>query len=168
MAILGTVSEVAKTLAHDARFTAAFAYLSQCLTDGSVERKRLLAMAVPVVEKVWLADQSLAMEQTYTTRARRDCFFESHRQHIDVQCAITGEEWIDVVSIQELTVSEPYLEAKDLIKYKDSVFASRFRLMPGYAAVFFPEDGHMPGQSIDGPLLMRKTVVKVPVTDLKN
>jgi biofilm protein TabA len=164
MALIGTCSDIAAVLAHDSRFSQAFAYALRCLSPGSPEAHRLKALPLSTVEKVWLPDGSLAMEQAYATKARGDCFFESHRMHIDVQCMIEGEEWIDLIPIHELAVTQPYREDKDLIKYADSASGSRLRLRPGLVAVFFPEDGHMPGQSVgDAATPVRKTVVKVPV-----
>jgi YhcH/YjgK/YiaL family protein len=104
------------------------------------------------------------MEQTYVTRVRQDCFFESHLKHIDVQFMLEGDEWIDVISIDELSVAEAYREEKDLIKYHEYFQASRLRLRTGYVAVFFPQDGHMPGQATEIPGAVRKSVIKVPVS----
>jgi biofilm protein TabA len=163
MALFGTCLDIAAVLAHDSRFTHAFAYALRCMTPGSSESNRLKTLPLPSVEKVWLPDGSLAMEQTYITRPRGDCFFESHRLHIDVQCLLEGEEWIDIIPTQELTITQPYREDKDLIKYADIASGSRLRLRPGLVAVFFPEDGHMPGQWIDMAAPVRKTVIKVPV-----
>lgn len=163
MALIGTLSEIASVLAHAPRFTEALAYAQRCFTPESVESKRLMAMPLFKVEKVVLPDGSPAIEQSYLTRPRTECFFESHLLHIDVQCMVSGEEWIDLISIRNLVISEPFREDKDLIKYGDSPLGSRLRLRSGLVAVFFPEDGHMPGQRIEQALPVHKTVIKVPV-----
>jgi YhcH/YjgK/YiaL family protein len=80
-----------------------------------------------------------------------------------VQVIVAGEEAMEVEDITRLTVAEPYLEPRDLIKYADTASASRLRMRAGDVAVFFPVDGHMPCLQLNGPLLVRKTVVKVPV-----
>jgi beta-galactosidase beta subunit len=41
--------------------------------------------------------------------------------------------------------------------------ASVLRLGAGEAAVFFPVDGHMPSIAIAAPVLVHKSVIKVPV-----
>ena len=40
---------------------------------------------------------------------------------------------------------------------------ARIRWRAMLAAIFFPVDGHMPGLQLAGAVLVRKTVVKVPV-----
>lgn len=163
MALIGTLPAIASILAHDPRFTEALDYAERCFSPESVESKRIMAMPLSKVEKVVLADGSPAIEQSYLTRLRSECFFESHVLHIDVQCMVSGEEWIDLISIENLEISEPYREDKDLVKYGDSQLGSRLRLSAGLVAVFFPEDGHMPGQSIEQAVPVHKTVIKVPV-----
>jgi len=69
-----------------------------------------------------------------------------------------------VTDISHLAVSQAYLEERDFIKYTDTTAASLLRMHPGDLAVFFPTDGHMTTlQPPDGPGLVRKTVIKVPV-----
>lgn len=163
MALFGNIDDLARVLSTDPRFKSAFQYLNRCRAAGSVEERRIADLALDAVEKIPLEDGAVAMDQAYRSRGRGDCFFESHRKHIDVQCILEGEEIIDVVGIAELEVDKPYREDKDFVKYRDPGRASRLRLRAGQAAVFFPEDGHMPGQFQDSPGIVRKTVVKVPV-----
>ncbi len=163
MALFGNIDDLARLLATDARFDAAFQYLNRCRIPGSDENSRIRNLAVAAVENVPLEKGAFALDQVYQTRPRGDCFYESHRMYIDVQCILEGEEVIDVIAIPELEIEKPYREAKDVIKYKDAGAGSRLKLHAGQAAVFFPEDGHMPGQFPSAPGLVRKTVIKVPV-----
>ena len=163
MALFGNIHDLAKLLAADSRFDAAFQYLNRCRIPGSDEDTRIRNMAAGVVEKIPLEHGAFALDQVYLTRQRGDCFYESHRRYIDVQCILEGEEVIDVVAIPELEIEKPFHEAKDLIIYKDVGQGSRLKLHAGQAAVFFPEDGHMPGQFPSATGLVRKTVIKVPV-----
>ena len=163
MAIFGSFSTVRQQLASDARFTAAMAYAAEALQSGSAVAQRIAGVAQGATEKTELSDGSFALEQAYLPRARPDGFFESHRKYIDVQVIVEGEELMEVAEVARLTVSDPYLLERDLIKYADLADASVLRMKMGDVAVFFPEDGHMPSLRWRGPGLARKTVVKVPV-----
>lgn len=163
MAHSGNIEHLATLLAADRRFEPAFAYLRRCLVPGSPEGTRIRALAADAVGEVRLEGGSVAFEQVYHTRERQDCFFESHRKYIDVQFILEGEEAMDVIPAAGLSIDDPYREEKDLVKYADPGPGARIVLRPGEAAVFFPEDGHMPGQAAGASVLIRKTVVKVPV-----
>lgn len=165
MAIFGSLSTVEAALANDPRFTAALAYVHEALTPGSAVRQRIEALAIGVkAGKVELANGAFAMEQVYECKTRPEAFFESHRKYIDVQVMIAGAEWIEVADVSLLTVSQPFIEERDLIKYADTTVASVLKFTAGDAAIFFPVDGHMPCLQPGGqPGLVRKTVVKVPV-----
>ena len=70
---------------------------------------------------------------------------------------------MDVISIRDLEVERRYHKAKDVAIYKDAGWGSRLKMKSGEAAIFFPEDGHMPGQFETVSQLIRKTGMKVPV-----
>lgn len=162
MAIFGPFHQV-KTQLSPARFAAALAYVEEALRTGSAARERIGRIAVGVTERLDLAGGSFALEQVYHPKQRPDGFFESHRNYIDVQVIVEGEELMEVEDISRLAVSQPYLPERDLIKYADTAVASVLRMRAGDVAVFFPEDGHMPSLQWRAPGLVRKTVVKVPV-----
>ena len=153
-----------RSLSDDNRFRPAIAYLRRCLSASSGEALRISGLEPGPAFKFALEGGTVALEQAYLSKARTDCFFETHRLYIDVQCVLSGEEIIDVLPVAGLEVDKPYRPEKDVAKYKDPGPGRRLRLGPGSIAVFFPEDGHMPGQRIEGPVLVRKTVIKVPVT----
>jgi biofilm protein TabA len=164
MARFGTIDELSQAFASDPRFNQAFAYLERCRQPGSIEAARLASMDIGMVEKIPMEDGSVAMDQVYRSKDRKDCFFESHVLYIDVQCVLSGEEIIDLIPVPRLEVEKPYRKEKDVTKYRDTATGERLRLGPGQVAVFFPEDGHMPGQAVSDPVVVRKTVIKVPVT----
>lgn len=163
MALFGSIAQLSQLLARDPRFSPGFRYIERCLSPGTPEADRLRGLAVDRVEEIRLEEGSVTFDQVYRTRDRADCFFESHRKYIDIQFVLEGEEVIDVMSIGGLIVTEPYRDEKDLIKFADTLAGSRLRIRAGEAAIFFPEDGHMPGQFAESPGIVRKTVVKVPV-----
>jgi biofilm protein TabA len=163
MAIFGLFSTV-RAQAFDPRFAAAHEYVTDLLTAGSVANQRIHGMGVGVTERIELAGGAFALEQVYQSRARSDAFFESHRKYIDVQVIVAGIEKMEVEDIGRLTVDQPYLEARDLIKYLDTATASQLAMTAGQVAVFFPVDGHISiQQPAAGQVVVRKSVVKVPV-----
>jgi biofilm protein TabA len=164
MALFGTLDHLAGLLVSDSRFQPGLRYIRRLCAADSPDALRLRALADGAVEEIRLEQGSVAFDQVYTTRSRRDCFFESHRTYIDIQFIFAGEEVMDVLPIGGLAVDAPYSEKQDVIKYLDPGTGSRLHLHAGQAAIFFPEDGHMPGQYQAAPGLVRKTVVKVPVS----
>lgn len=165
MAVFGTYGDLSELFRELPLFAEAFEYLRHCFTKGTDEHLRLLGMAEGETRRHELRDGVYAMESVYPTRVRRDCFFESHRRYIDVQALIEGEESIEVLGIDRLRVDLAYSVERDLVRYVDNDFASCLRLVPGELAILFPSDGHMPClRAVESqPLLVRKTVVKVPV-----
>jgi biofilm protein TabA len=62
-----------------------------------------------------------------------------------------------------MTVDTPYNPERDLIKYLDFHDTSLLSAREGLVAVFFPVDGHI-SRAVGPAVLVRKTVVKVPVS----
>lgn len=162
MAIFGNI-EVLKKQIKDTKFLTAFDYLTKVLDESSKENKRLNAYDLDVFEKIELDENNFALEQTYFSKEREKCFFESHRQNIDVQFILEGEEIIEVADNHSLTIDVPYRESMDLIKYHDTKQSSQLLLRKGDVAIFFPNDAHMPCIKVNEPVNIIKTVVKVKV-----
>jgi len=73
---------------------------------------------------------------------------------------------METADIASLAVSHSYDETADLIKYlTPQKGTSALWIRKGMGAIFFPDDGHMPGLRLDPshPVRIRKTVVKVRV-----
>lgn len=165
MAILGSFSAVRAQTVPSAVFSVAFAYVEDLLREDSAGRARLRGIAPGASERIELGGGVYAVEQVYATKARPDGFFESHRKYIDVQVVVEGDEVIEVIDAARIAAKDPYNGDRDLITYQDTATASPVKLGAGEAAVFYPVDVHMPGlRSGPAPALVRKTVVKVPVS----
>ena len=162
MAIFGTL-ETVKNQVDSAKFKKAFDYLEQVLEDGTTENKRLLSLPINAFEKEDLDENNFGLEQVYNSKERNDCFFESHRQYIDVQFILEGEEIIEVVNIDDLSVDFKYNDEMDLLKYKTTTESSIIKLKKGDVAIFFPQDAHMPCIKLNKSTKVIKTVVKVAV-----
>ncbi len=162
MAVFGTLNVVKKQLTQK-KFNTAFEYLEKVLKTGTLEHQRLLNLNAGAFKQEKLEGSSFALEQVYISKDRKECFFESHKQYIDVQFILEGEEIIEVINSSDLHIDLAYDEDKDVIKYKDTSNASQIKLKKGDVAVFFPEDAHMPCLKIGENVKVFKTVVKVEV-----
>ena len=162
MAVFGNI-ETIKSQVEVEKFIKAFEYLNKVFTQGSIENKRLLSLALDSFEKIEIDENNFGLEQVYISKKREQCFFESHRKYIDVQVILEGEEIIEVIDSNFLEVSMPYDKGMDLIKYKDTNQSSLIRLGKGDVAIFYPEDAHMPCVCINNCVKVIKTVVKVRV-----
>lgn len=163
MAIFGTLDVVRSQTKGWAGFDTAFAYLHDLMQPGTEANKRLHSLAAGEVERIDLAGGVFAMEQVYISKPRYGRY-ESHRRYIDIQVIIVGDELMEVADINRLTIEEPYVEERDVIMYGDFSDASVLRFHAGDAAVYRPEDGHMPNLRVGAEgALVRKVVVKVPV-----
>ena len=164
MALIGSLSAVRAQAPGTTGFATAFAYVAELLRPDSEARIRLRGMARGDSQRIELGGGVFAMEQAYETKPRSEGFFESHRKFIDIQVVVEGEEMIEVVDASRIDVREPYAEERDLITYRDARHTSRLCLLAGEAAIFFPVDVHMPCLMLNSsPVLVRKSVVKVPV-----
>lgn len=163
MAVLGTLPLVQAQLANPAQFAAAYAYLARALAPDSPERARIQALAPGQTERVELAGGAFALEQAYLSKPRAEGRYESHRRIIDLQAIVAGEEFMELASADKLVLREDLSAERDVLFYEDHTGGSRLRVGPGEIAVFFPLDAHLPSVAVDGPALVRKTVIKVPV-----
>ena len=99
------------------------------------------------------------------TKKREDSSYESHRKYIDLQYLIQGEELIEVSPTHKLSITHNYNEEKDYALYNNDIHGSSLYMKPGMIAIFFPEDGHMPGLIKTESSKIIKSVVKYS-TDL--
>ncbi len=104
-----------------------------------------------------------AIVSEYTTKEVNENGYEAHRQNIDIQYLLKGNEKIACLPVEELSETKPYSEETDAAFYNavPDHSPSTFDLHPGYFAIFFPQDGHMPCLSVNEPEMVKKVVVKV-------
>lgn len=162
MAIFGNINILTKQVNQE-KFEIAFDYLFKVIDETSVENSRLKSYSLNSFEKIELNNGNFALEQTYHTKDKEDCFYESHRKYIDVQFILKGEEIIEVDNINSLNVNFSYNDEMDLIKYENSDFYSSITLREGDVAIFFPDDAHMPCVKTNKVMKVIKTVIKVPI-----
>lgn len=106
-----------------------------------------------------------AIVSEYETKLENESGYEAHRKNIDIQYLLSGEERIACLPIERLIEVEPYSEEKEAAFYAAdlSLQPSYLSLLPGYFAIFFPQDGHKPQLCVDKPMKVKKVVVKVQI-----
>lgn len=104
-----------------------------------------------------------AIVSEYDTKKVNKHCFEAHKKNIDIQYLLKGEERIACLPIEKLKETTPYSEEKDAAFFTASIQPIEMTLGDGCFAIFFPQDGHMPQLSVDGPMMVKKVVVKVEI-----
>jgi YhcH/YjgK/YiaL family protein len=104
-----------------------------------------------------------AIVSEYETKPQNPNGYEAHRQYIDIQCTLQGQERVACLPIEKLTETKPYNEDGDCALYSADTTCQPLEMTigAGYFAIFFPQDGHMPGLSAPSPSPVKKVVVKV-------
>ena len=162
MAIFGSLDTVRAQMAAQPSLQKALDYVQKLLRWDSPEHIRIFALPAGESVRVELGDGMFAIDAAYLAKPRVDVFFETHRKYIDVQAVLDGEESMEIADRTRLTVDVPYDAERDLVKYRDYADTSVLRARNGEIMVFFPVDGHM-SHAVTKPVLVRKSVVKVPV-----
>lgn len=99
----------------------------------------------------------------YTTRQQGD--FETHRNYVDVQILVSGNEIIYVAPAELLGVETvAYNEQKDIAFFAEPQQSIAIQMKPGVYALFFPSDGHKPSMSVshNQDESVKKIVIKIP------
>lgn len=156
MASFGKLSDL-KHKIDDGDFVIAFNFLEH-LSDDIFELKDGECI------KEMITDDIFILKQAYKTKARNDCFFESHKKYIDIQYMVKGDEIMDVTHIDNLKIVKDYDEKTDFIKYENKIEGiSSLLIKEKELAIFYPSDAHQPCIKVDDSKLIYKAVVKIPV-----
>jgi YhcH/YjgK/YiaL family protein len=104
-------------------------------------------------------DRVFALVSDYQTRLPEEAFWEAHRLHVDVQFVVLGRERIAYANLDRFE-ADPYDAERDLTVARGDA-AGQVPVGAGEFVILFPRDVHMPGLQVDGPVAVRKVVVKV-------
>ncbi len=121
-------------------------YKNYCVSDNIkkafeyLEKTDLLSL--PMGETI-IDDNILIQRHNYKTNALGESFWETHENVIDLQYVANGQECF-AYAPSYLLKEVMYNKDRDLKVLKGPV-QSMVQLNKGDFAVFFPEDGHMPG-----------------------
>lgn len=162
MAVIGNLFKIEHFLKNE-KLKPVFDYLKKALDPESSIHKRIMNYSVGSFEKVNISENIFALEQVFTSKDSKDCFIESHKEHIDFQLVISGIEQMEYIDIDKLDVKNPYNALLDLIVYKPCDITSKIVLQKGDLAVYFPDDGHIGMPKYKKAGLVYKTVVKLPI-----
>lgn len=105
-----------------------------------------------------------AIVSEYTTKVVNEYGYEAHREYIDIQYLISGEEKICCLPLEYLKETKPYNEEQDAAFYEEAAFKPQNLLIGnGYFTVLYPQDGHMPQLCVSEPNKVKKVVIKVKI-----
>jgi YhcH/YjgK/YiaL family protein len=96
---------------------------------------------------------------SYTCLKEEDCFFEGHKDYLDIHLVLEGQELLGYSDVSNLNAVTEYNLNDDFIKYSGSV-QTYCKLLVGDFIITFPEDIHMPKISINNDFV-EKAVCKV-------
>lgn len=105
------------------------------------------------------ADVYIAVSE-YTTKKPEDALFESHKEYIDLQYIISGQEFIGLTNNVLIPVVSAYDAKKDIAFY--SYDGGKMLLAtPEKYFIFFPDDIHRPCIKTDNQSTVKKIVIKI-------
>lgn len=108
-----------------------------------------------------ISEDIYANVQSYNTKD--DAPYEAHKEYIDIQYMVTGEEMIAVAPYPSCTVTEEYDSEKDVEFLKNNSAEQYYKLNEGEFFIFFPHDAHKPSIKTDVSKGVKKVIVKVRV-----
>lgn len=87
---------------------------------------------------------------------------EAHRNYLDIQYVVEGEEYMGWAPLDELQVSTEYKPEKDCSMHTGN--CQFIHIPAGYCYIVFPEDAHLPQVHLGGKQTEeRKILVKLKV-----
>ena len=111
--------------------------------------------------KYIISDSLYANVQTYNTKDEAP--YEVHRDYIDIQYMIKGEELSGVSDYKNcLTITE-YDKSKDIEFLQNNSEENLYKIRTGEFFVFFPHDAHKPALKVNKNLCVKKVIVKVKI-----
>ena len=105
-----------------------------------------------------------AIISEYTTKKVNEYGYEAHREYVDIQYLVLGEEKICCLPLEYLKETKPYNEEQDAAFYEETnVKPQELLIGNGFFAILFPQDGHMPQMYVKEHTAVKKVVVKVKI-----
>ena len=112
-----------------------------------------------------LGNQVYVNIQNYLSKEEADAKFEAHKNYIDIQYIIDGEERIWVSDVDNFTPLSQYDSEKDIVFLKRNTSGEEnfVNLRSNEFLILNPQDAHMPSLAVNCPSKVKKAVVKVLV-----
>ncbi len=111
--------------------------------------------------KYIINDRVFVNIQTYMPKESAP--FEAHKEYIDIQYMISGEERIGVADISQCSSSVPYDKERDIEFLVCSSQPNLQCLREGDFILLFPHDAHQPSVILNSREKVKKAVVKVRI-----
>ena len=93
-------------------------------------------------------DGRIVISATVTTHDGETARLEAHRNYLDIQYVLEGEEYMGWAPTDTLDVAVPYSAEKDISLHSgDCQF---IHIPAGYCYIVFPEDAHAPAVHLNG------------------
>ena len=109
-----------------------------------------------------LSPRVKAIVSEYTTKEVNENGYEAHRDYIDIQYLISGQEKICHLPLEYLKETKAFNKEIDAAFYEEAnVQTQEIIIGNGYFAIFFPKEGHEPCLCDICPQKVKKVVVKV-------
>lgn len=90
-------------------------------------------------------NENYANVDVYSPKPIQDCRFEAHKNYIDVQIMLKGEEEIDITSVDSLEILEQYDENRDVMFfYTHKKPFDKIILSEGKFVLIYPYEAHQP------------------------
>lgn len=111
-------------------------------------------------KKYILSENVYANVEEYITK--ESGFFEAHKDYIDIQLLLTGEEQIQVTDKDALEIKEEYDSNRDIAFFYDGDSnVTNITLSKGWFAILYPHEAHKPQLTFKETQKVKKVVVKI-------
>ena len=110
---------------------------------------------------IQLSGGNKILVQELDTKSPEGKLCEAHKDYLDIQYIVEGEEVVGWAPLETLTLDGEFNTAKDKGMYAGPVDFMTIR--QGYCYVAFPEDAHMPNLHLKAPKHLKKLVLKLKV-----
>ena len=108
-----------------------------------------------------ITDKIYANLQSYITKDNAP--YEAHRDYIDIQYMVKGEELSGRVDYSDCKTTEKYNKEKDIEILQCIGEKEYFKIKEGEFFVFFPHDAHKPALKVKENKQVKKVIVKVMI-----
>lgn len=102
-----------------------------------------------------------ASVQEYDTSPEENNSWEAHRKYIDIQFIGSGHELIGYTNAENIKDFSSYNCEKDCMTAAKAGNAAFIDMLPGYFAIFYPDEAHKPKCIAGTKTHVQKIVVKV-------
>jgi YrbI family 3-deoxy-D-manno-octulosonate 8-phosphate phosphatase/YhcH/YjgK/YiaL family protein len=125
--------------------------------------KKLNVVGADCGKKVVVDDKFFYTVQSYQTKSEEDAGLESHKEYIDIQLMISGNEVMDICDTSRLSVKTPYDLEKDIMFWNIPPRMARITLKTGDFIILYPENAHRGAVKLDQAEHVVKIVGKVKI-----